>query len=226
MARELDDEREHLETTAARVGDADKALETIADLLSQASDLVDANVKGAGTGKRKSNQRQVDDLLKQVDEVAQTASKDFPELFDGKTTFTAGDGSIDVDEISRSGLGRLVLNGKVMSLADVARHGGLDSSKNHTAAAGAAKSLADATDTVAALREKLQTFSKDSVTPRVGDVANALAGLFSNASGLGSSEEAVKTARELRDITLASSSAAIAVGADGWDRERVIDLLT
>ena len=87
------------------------------------------------------------------------------------------------------------------------------------------KSLKDATQTVKALRERLLTFAEKSLRPRLGDLANAAAGLFSDAA-VGSSEAALETAKELRDVTLATSTAALAVGAEGWDRERILDLLT
>lgn len=226
VARTLDDERERLEAAGTRVAEANAALTRIEEILKEASDLVASNAKGAGGARRKSNQRKVDELMEELDTVAQEASAGAPDLFAGRTTLVAGDASEQVEEVSREALGRLVLNGKVMSLADVVRRGGLDSSKNRTAAQGARKSLADATATVTALKERLLTFNEDRIRPRLGDVANALAGIFTDASGLGSSDAAIQTARELRDITLASSTAAVAVGAEGWDRERVLDLLT
>ena len=137
----------------------------------------------------------------------------------------AGDASVDVDEVSREALGRLVLNGKAMSLADVVRRGGLDSSRHRTAAEGARKSITAAVEAVKALRERIGTFQEKGLRPRIGDVANALAGLFNDAS-LGNTEQAIEVARDLRDMTLASSTAALAVGAEGWDRERVLELLT
>jgi flagellin-like hook-associated protein FlgL len=226
VARTLDDEHDRLQAAGSRVAEADAALTRIEEILKEASDLVESNARGAGSGRRKANQRKVDGLLDELDAVARDASKDDPDLFSGRTTLKAGDASVDVDAVSREALGRLVLNGKVMSLADVVRRGGLDSSKNRTAAEGARKSLADATATVTSLKERLLAFNEDSLRPRVGDLANALAGIFTDASGLGSSEAAVQTARELRDITLASTTTALAVGAEGWDRERVLDLLT
>ena len=83
----------------------------------------------------------------------------------------------------------------------------------------------EATATVKSLREQLVTFTEKSIRPRISDVANAVAGLFSDAA-IGNSDTALKTAQELRDLTLASSTAALAVGAEGWDRQRVLDLLT
>lgn len=226
VARELDGERERLQQAATQSSKAGAALTQIEDLLKEAGDLVDANARGAGRGRRKSNQRKVDALLRQVDDIASNASAANPDLFAGRTTLIAGDASVKVDGVSREDLGRLVLNGRVLSLADIATRGGLDSARRRSAAEGAGKSIAAATETVKSLRERLQTFTEKSVRPRLGDVANALAGLFSGASGLGTSETAVKTARELRDITLAGTTAALAIGAEGWDRERLIELLT
>lgn len=185
-----------------------------------------ANAKGAGRGTRKANQRKVDALLAQVEAAVATASEASPDLFDGSLTLTAGDASVKVDEVSRESLGRLVLNGRVLSLADVVRRGALDTTKGHTEAEGARKSVAAAKQAVQELRERVLSFQEKGVRPRLGDVANALAGLFNDAGNLGSSDAALETAQDLRDITLASSTAAIAVGAEGWDRERVLELLT
>jgi hypothetical protein len=51
-----------------------------------------------------------------------------------------------------------------------------------------------------------------------------MAGLFDSAR-LGSGGTALSTAKELRGIMLSSVTAATAVGAEGWDRERVLELL-
>ena len=225
VTRSLDDERERLEQASTHAGEASAALTKIEEILTEASELVTANTKGAGRGRRKSNQRKVDALLRQVDQISAEASETSPELFAGTTTLTAGDASVDVDAVSRESLGKLVLNGRVVSLADVASRGALDSSKRRRMAEGASKSLKDATATVKSLRERLLTFTEKSIRPRLGDVANAAAGLFSDAA-LGSSESALETAKDLRELTLASSTAALAVGAEGWDRQRILDLLT
>jgi hypothetical protein len=225
VARKLDEEREHLEQTSARASEAAAALTKVEEILTEASDLVTANANGAGRGRRKSNQRKVDELLGQLDQVVADASETAPGLFAGSTTLTAGDTSVEITEVSREALGKLVLNGRVLSLADIVTRGGLDSSKRRTMAEGARKALKEATQTVKSLREQLVTFTEKSVRPRISDVANAVAGLFSDAA-IGNSDAALKTAKELRDLTLASSTAALAVGAEGWDRERVLDLLT
>jgi hypothetical protein len=226
VARTLDDEREKLQAVVARVDEAMAALTRVEEILTEAGELVTANSKGAGRGQRKTNQKKVDVLLAELNEVTSKASKTKPELFGGSAALSAGGVSISLEEISGESLGRSLMNGRVVSLDDIKTRGGLDSAKRRSMAEGARKSLTAAKQTVAELREKMQKFESETIRPRVGDVANALAGLFSDASGLGTSDVAIKTAKELREITLASSTAAIAVGAEGWDRERVLDLLT
>jgi hypothetical protein len=226
VARTLDDEREKLQSVVARADEAMAALTRVEEILTEAGELVTANSKGAGRGQRKTNQKKVDVLLAELEEVTSKASKTKPELFGGSAALSAGGVSINIEDISRESLGRSLMNGRVVNLDDIKTRGGLDSAKRRSMAEGARKALAAAKQTVTELREKVQKFESETIRPRVGDVANALAGLFNDASGLGTSEVAIKTARELREITLASSTAAIAVGADGWDRERVLDLLT
>jgi flagellin-like hook-associated protein FlgL len=225
VAHQLDDERQKLEDTSAQVRDARTALGQISDLISQAKDLVTTNANGTGAGTKKSNQKKVDALLAQIDDIAQGASEINPDLFSGDTTLHAGQASLDVDEVSRDSLGKLVLNGRALSLKDVTRHGALDTTRSHQAAEGAKRSLTAAADQVDGLLKRVETFLGDDLRPRLGDVANSLAGLFSGADNLGSSDVALKSAADMSDITLASSTAALAVGADGWDRDRILSLL-
>jgi flagellin-like hook-associated protein FlgL len=226
VAHQLDDERQKLADTSTQVADARTALGQISDLISQAKDLVTTNANGTGAGTKKSNQKKVDVLLAQIDDIAANASEINPELFGGDTTLHAGQASVDVDEVSRESLGKLVLNGRSLSLKDITRRGALDTTRSHQAAEGAKRSLTAAADQVEGLLKRVEQFLGDDLRPRLGDVANAVAGLFSSADSLGSSDEALQTAADLRDITLSTSTAALAVGADGWDRDRILDLLT
>jgi hypothetical protein len=226
VAHQLDDERQKLEDTSVQVRDARTALGQISDLISQAKDLVTVNANGTGAGTKKSNQKKVDALLAQIDDITADASELNPDLFGGNTTLHAGQKSVDVDAVSRGALGKLVLNGRALSLKDITRHGALDTTRSHQAAEGAKRSLTAAADQVDGLLKRVETFLGDDLRPRLGDVANAMAGLYSTADNLGTSDEALQTATDLRDITLATSTAALAVGADGWDRDRILSLLT
>jgi flagellin-like hook-associated protein FlgL len=226
VVRQIDDERQKLEDTSMQVRDARTALGEIGELISQAKDLVTTNANGTGRGTKKANQKKVDALLTQIDDMAKNASEANPDLFSGRTTLHAGQASVEVDEVSRDGLGKLVLNGRSLSLKDVVRRGALDTTRSHQSAQGAKRSLIAAADQVEGLLKRVETFLSDDLRPRLGDLANASAGLFTSADGLGSSDQALKTAAELRDATLASSTAALAVGADGWDRDRILELLS
>jgi hypothetical protein len=225
VAHQLDDERQKLADTSTQVGDARTALGQISDLISQAKDLVTTNANGTGAGTKKSNQKKVDALLTQIDDIVKNASEINPDLFSGQTTLKAGQTSVDVDEVSRDSLGKLVLNGRSVSLKDISRHGALDTTRSHQAAEGAKRSLTAAADQVDGLLKRVETFLGDDLRPRLGDVANVMAGLYTTSSNLGTSDDALKTAQDLRDITLSTSTAALAVGADGWDRDRILSLL-
>lgn len=224
-ARTIDAERERLEQAYFHGREAKEALTKIEELLAEVSELATANAKGLARGARRANQRKIDGLLKEVDATAADASATAPSLFDGSTSLAAAEVSIQIPEVSRSGLGRVVSNGRLMSLDEVSSGGMLDTSRRgSTRAAGVREALASATATVTGLRKQIETFQQETLRPRLGDVATVMAGLFDSAR-LGSGDTALATAKELRAIMLSSITAATAVGAEGWDRERVLELL-
>ena len=224
-ARTIDAERDRLEQAYNHAGAADAALEKIDGLLAEAAKLAAANAKGGSRGERKANQKKIDGLLADVDRAAAEASPTARGLLDGSTTLAAAEVSIRLPDVSRAGLGRVVRNGQLLTLKDVASRGPLDTSRRGAIRAAAVRSaFKSATDTVQELRSKLQAFQQDALRPRLGDIATVMAGLYDSAS-LGSGEEALVTAREVRQIMLAGVTIATAVGAEGWDRERVLELL-
>lgn len=224
-ARTIDAERVALEQAYNRGGEADAALEKIETLLGDAAKLAAANAKGLARGARKANQRKIDSLLAEVDRTAAEASPTTRALFDGSITLSAAQASVRIPEVSRAALGRVIANGRLMSLKDVASRGALDTSQPGAArAAGVRKAFKSATDAVETLRAEIGRLRNDSLRPRLGDVATVMAGLYNSAS-LGSGDEALNVARELRSMVLAGVTVATAVGAEGWDRERVLELL-
>jgi hypothetical protein len=224
-ARTIDAERERLESAYTHGREAVEALTKIEELLAEVSDLATANAKGLARGARKANQKQIDALLAEVDKTAADASATALALFDGSTSLSAAELSLRIPEVSRGGLGRVVANGQLMSLRDVATRGALDTARGGaTRAAGARRAIASATEAVRELRAEIESFQLDTLRPRLGDVATVMAGLYDSAS-LGSGDAALETAREIRRIMLAGVTSATAVGAEGWDRERVLELL-
>ncbi|CAA9415637.1 MAG: hypothetical protein AVDCRST_MAG64-2575 [uncultured Phycisphaerae bacterium] len=224
-ARTIDAERERLELAYNHGREATAALAKIEELLAEASELAAANGKGLSRGARKGNQKKIDALLAEVDATAAGASATAPRLLDGSTTLAAAEVSLHIPDVSREGLGRVIFNGQLTSLKDVATRGALDTSRRGaTRQAGVRAALTSATETVRELRTRIATFQDDALRPRLGDVATVMAGLFDSAR-LGSGDAAIATARELRAIMLSGVTAATAVGAEGWDRERVLELL-
>jgi flagellin-like hook-associated protein FlgL len=233
VAREIDDERVALQDAYEGAGNADKALQQIQDILAEADKLAAANGK-SGTAKRtrRENQAKLDKLLKDIESAADEAKLPSGDrLLDGGRDLIAGKDSrktatLQLDRVAPDSLGEVVVDGRTMTLADVARRKPLDTSTGKRSdVADARRSIETAQKSVADLRQKIQTFQKDELRPRLGDVATAMEGVFTSTS-LGSDDEAFALARELRTMMLQSATLATAIAADDWDRERTIDLLT
>jgi hypothetical protein len=233
VAREIDDERVALQDAYDGAGNADKALQQIQDMLSEADKLAAANGK-SGTAKRtrRENQAKLDKLLKDIEAAADDAKLPSGDrLLDGGRELVAGKDSrqtatLKLDRVTPDALGKVVVNGRTMTLTDVARRKPLDTSTGKRSdIADARRSIEEAQKSVADLREKIQAFQTGELRPRLGDVATAMEGIFTSTS-LGSDDEAFALARELRTMMLQSATLATAIAADGWDRERTIDLLT
>lgn len=233
VAREIDDERLTLQDTYEGAGNADKALQQIQDLLTEADKLAAANGK-SGTAKRtrRENQAKLDKLLKDIEAAAGEAKLPGGDrLLDGGRELVAGKdshktASLKLDRVAPDALGKVVVDGRTMTLADVARRKPLDTSTGKRSdVADARRSIDTAQKAIADLRDKIQAFQKDELRPRLGDVATAMEGIYTSTS-LGSDDEAFQLARELRTMMLQSATLATAIAAEGWDRERTIDLLT
>ena len=233
IARAVDDERIALQDAYDGGGKAVTALTRIDELLGEAQTLATANGKsGAGVRTRRENQSKIDALLKEIDQTARDVT--FPDgkrLLDGTGVLVAGKSSrktesLKLEEVTLDSLGQVVVDGRTYSLGDVARRKPLDtSSGKRSDVADARRSIESARESVAALKQKIQTFQADELRPRLGDVATAMEGIYTSTS-LDSTEEAMTTARELRTMMLQSATLAAAIAADGWDRERTLSLLT
>lgn len=92
----------------------------------------------------------------------------------------------------------------------------------------AQRSIKAAQSTVVDLRKKLEALSSENIRSRLGDVAEVFAGLYDVLGNqqITTMQQGRSTLSSLRDLTLQTSAVAVAVGADGWDRQRVIDLLS
>ncbi len=227
IARAVDDERIALQDAYDGGGNAFTALTRIDELLTKAQTLATANGKsGAGVRTRRENQSKIDVLLKEIETTAAgVKSPDGNPLLDGGKASRKTE-SLKLDPVTLDSLGRIVVNGRTVSLADVARRKPLDTSNGPRSDVGdARRAIESAKESVAAMKEKIQAFQAEELRPRLGDVATAMEGIYTSTS-LDSTEEAMATARELRTMMLQSATLATAIAADGWDRERTLSLLT
>jgi hypothetical protein len=230
VATQIDAERVDLERSHNLAAQALTVLSAMEESLADVADRQKQNAT-PGTSKetRRANQDKIDATLKEINEALNTAGTDSEKAFaDPGTTLRAGSQSLKIDPLSLDNLGRITRNGKTVSLGDLARRGPLDTTRRKRSVQQAARqSIADAQEQVTALKDKLTTFEQDIVRPRVSDVATAMEGIYdSTVGGLGSTDEALDTARKLRKLMLNSATAALSVGAEGWDKDRVIGLLT
>ncbi len=228
-ARTIDAERDVLQRSHEAGQAALGALALIDEKLAEATDLAAANAK-AGTSRdvRRANQRRIDALLDEVGNAAADAGTAGARVLDGSVTLVAGDDSLPIERVSLATLGRVSVNGRAASLKDVRTREPLDTARRRRSTnAAARRSLDEAGDTVKSLRARVETFLTESVRPRVADVAVAMEGLFENTAGrLTGTEDALIVARELRKKMLSSATAATIVGAEGWNRERLLGLLS
>jgi hypothetical protein len=110
-----------------------------------------------------------------------------------------------------------MVSGKVLDTRDVSRRD----------ARAAARSIDAARDTIATLKKKIESFQNESIRPRLGDIATTFEGLYDKrALSLGGSTEALIVARDVRSMLLASAALAAGVGAEDWDRQRVLALVS
>lgn len=229
VVRTVDAERQDLQNNFGKGQAAVNALDAAGELLTQVRDLVTANAKsGVSRTDRRENQQKIDDLLKQLNDGFRQINADNGDVLDGDTVVRAGRQSLKIDEVSLESLGGAYLDGRSVSVKDVTTRGVLDTAKHRRSTTIAArKSVEAAIDSAAKLKDKISSFLKDSVEPRIGDVATVAEGLFKATSTgeLGSSDEATQVAGQIRDLLLSGGAQAVAIGADGWDRDRLVALL-
>ncbi len=228
--REIDLEGQRMEAAHLRGVAAVEALKTAEEKLTEIRTLQQANARsGSAPLTRRDNQKKIDALLKEIHQTFAEAGTEHTRVFDGTVVLSARNQTIELPELSLDRLGRVAFNGRMRSLADLASRGAFDTTRRSTATTAAAtRSIDSALDAVSTLREKIETFTRDTVRPRLGDVAEVLAGLYETlgVEQLATAAQAQTVLKDLRDLTLQTSAVAVAVGADNWDRQRVMDLLS
>jgi len=233
VARAIDDERQALEESYGNGTKAVEALKQIDEMLTEVDTLAKENAKTAtGPRARKRNQTKINTLLEKIDTTAADAGGEGNRVLAGNTALTSGGRaalktqSLDLERISPETLGRITAGGRSLRLADLASRKPLDTATGRASSiASARRSVEAAKDQIAEMTAEIQTFQREQLRPRLGDVATAMEGIYTTTS-LGSGEEAMELARELRQMMLSSATIAVGVAADDWDRERVIDVLT
>lgn len=228
--RSIDNEGQAMESAHLRSTAAIDALKTAQDKLDELSKLQQANSRrGSSRLDRRDNQKRIDVLLKEIDEAFASASTKTTQVFDGSVTLQVKNQSIELPPMSLESLGRVAVDGQMRSLADLASHKALDTTQQRSSRMVAAqRSLKAAQSTVVDLRKKLEAVSSENIRSRLGDVAEVFAGLYDVLGNqqITTMQQGRSTLSSLRDLTLQTSAVAVAVGADGWDRQRVIDLLS
>lgn len=226
---QIDGERQRLELGFGRADEAVGVLKNVEEKLAELKSLVTANTRGGASPMQKSgNQKQIDSLLKEIDEaLADTGKSLGGRVFAGDMRLVAGERSLDVPEVTLKRLGRHSSGGRTVHLGELKSRGLLDTVRRQgPARTGAKRAVEMATKEVGELRKSLETFTKETLRPRVADVAEVMGAIYTSLSEINTSLEAQAVLREVRELTLKSSAVATAIGADGWDRNRVLDLLT
>lgn len=226
---QIDGERQRLELGFGRADEAVGVLRDVEEKLAELKSLVAANTRGgAGPMQKNANQKQIDSLLEAIDEaLADTGKSLGSRVFAGDTRLVAGERSLDVPEVTLERLGRHSSGGRTVNLGELKSRRLLDTVRRQgPARAGAKRAVEMAVKEVGELRESLETFTKETLRPRVADVAEVMGAIYTSLSEINTSSEAQAVLREVRELTLKSSAVATAIGADGWDRNRVLDLLT
>jgi hypothetical protein len=228
LTRQLDNEWEQLDSSLVRGNIAVSAIFELEQSLADLKKLVQTNTRpGASPSIRKNNQKEIDAILKKIDKtINTTVDVDDNLIFQADAPLLAGKEKLPLDGIDLKQLGRSIIRGRQVALEDLASRRAHDTSTRRNPAAR--RLVERALDAVQDLRKKTETFVRENVHPRLGDVAEVTAGLMETITTdkIGSGDEAVRVARELRTLTLKSTATATAIGADGWDRERIERLLT
>ncbi len=228
--REIDTEGQKLEAAHLNGAAALEALQKTGGKLTEIRDLQRGNAKGGSSPiTRRDNQKKIDALLKEIDQALGQAGQDDTRVFDGQTKLSGAGQTLELPELSMEKLGRVAVNSQMRSIADLKSRAPLDTTRQRSSTEiGASRSIDSAIKTVADLSEKVRDFTVQTVRPRLGDVAEVLAGLYESlgVDKIRTFSEAQSTLRELRNLTLQTTAVASAVGADGWDQERVIELLS
>lgn len=226
----IDDEYEVAERTNLQTSAAYEALGNVEAKLQEISTILDTNTRaGISPYTRRDNQKKIDQLIKEIGEIFRDTRSEGTPLFDGKLELTAGSQSIRIEQMSLDRLGKIFVNGRSLSLEDLKSGGRLDTDRqSRQVAIAATRSVRTALKTVTGLRQRLKDFSQGAVVPRLADFAELIAGLTQTVSTdtIGSSQEAMEVLREIRLMTMQATGVAAAVGAEDWDQERVIQLLS
>lgn len=226
---QIDGERQKLELGFGQADEAVGVLKSVEEKLAEIKTLVASNNRGGSSpGAKSAYQKRIDALLKEIETAFDEAGKSLGgPLFEGNTRLTAGERTMDIPELSLDRLGRISVGGRTVHLGELKSRGQLDTFRRQgLARTGAERTVNEAIKQVETIRAELETFTKETIRPRVADVAEVMSSIYTALTEINTSAEAQEVLKQVRELTLKSSSVAVAIGADEWDRERVLDLLS
>lgn len=227
LLREVEQEWNRLDESLQRGNQAVAGLKDVEESLSEILKRVQTNTRpGTSAVVRRENQKHIDDQLKKIDQtIGKSVDAAGRPIFRTDAPLEAGSDKLELDGVLIQKLGRTIVRGRPVSLMDLASRKALDSSTRRTPSAPTV--VERSMDMVQSLRKDIEDFMKTKVHPRLADVAEVTAGLMetSTSQRIGSDEQAQRLVRELRVLTLKSTAVATAIGANGWDRQRIEQLL-
>jgi flagellin len=205
---------------------ADAALGQVSDLLGEAKALVSANANSAGLSaeERHANQLEIDSILASVDRIARTTSFNGQKLLDGTATIGASGQELSVGSTMSKNLGQVTIDSAEYDLSGIGGGKSLDT----TASANvekASKVVDAAINQVATMRGRIGAFSKDSLAPRLTEVAASREHLLAMVSMIRDVDYAMEASAKLRAELLERGSMVLLTKSRRQSRGAMLSLL-
>lgn len=175
---------------------AEGALSDVSDLLNEAQALTvrNANTAGLSDDERAANQLELDSILSTINRISSTTRFNEERLLDGTATVTVNGETVQIDDVSTSGLGETERGGTTYTLSDLKAGGALNLANGDLSIAQDV--IAAARTSVARQRGELGAFVKYTI----GTHLNTLGVSFENISAAES---------QIRDLDYAAESATL-----------------
>lgn len=202
----LEAETRALDRADAVASTADGYLAEISSQLRDADAIAVASANSAGLSdaEREAYQIELDSIASNVERITQTASFNGERLFDGSSAVATGAGSVALEELSLSWIGRVEVDGVSYSLADVVSGGGADLASSPEIAS---RVIASARDQIGTMRGRVGAFQAHHIEPERAQNAAATRNLSSALSIIADTDFAAQTSELVRSGLLSASSA-------------------